>query len=43
MPFRPYDQNQSFLFSPHLSDWEELGTGTRLREASGHRAAGGSE
>lgn len=21
MPFRPYDQNQSFLFPPHLSDW----------------------
>ena len=21
MPFLPYDQNQSFLFPPHLSDW----------------------
>lgn len=21
MPFRPYDQNQSFLFPPHLGDW----------------------
>jgi len=21
MPFRPYDQNQSFLFPPHLTDW----------------------
>lgn len=21
MPFRPYDQNQSFLFPPHLNDW----------------------
>jgi len=21
MPFRPYDQNQSYLFPPHLNDW----------------------
>jgi hypothetical protein len=21
MPFVPYDQNQSFLFPPHLNDW----------------------
>lgn len=21
MPFRPYEQNQSFLFPPRLSDW----------------------
>jgi len=21
MPFLPYDQNQSYLFPPHLHDW----------------------